>query len=111
MRYCGINLRGIEESHLAFKDNVVTSLSELADTLNSLTVNVRIEGIKRVPLDIYLTEDECYMGYTAGYPWLQDHTLTERDIDDAIVKFLDKYCENASEIRKHIHYISTYDCC
>lgn len=111
MHYCGINLRGVEESCLTFKDNIVTSLSELSDMLDSLTFNVTLPNKKVVPLDIYLTEDECYIGFTAGYPWQQDVSLTEKDIDDALVKGLSYYCENAEDIRSHIRYISTYDCC
>ena len=119
MHYCGILMYGVNENDLSWpigKDEEFSLLDWLYENNDEdRAVKVKLKNGKTVPLFYEVTEDENYFGYEAGYPWeFKDNNecdITEQDVADAIVQYLTPIGYRESEIRKHIDYISTYDCC
>ena len=110
MCYWGVMIHGITLDDLKWKDADIDF--QKAALHDELDVDVKLPNGKTVMLSYEPTEDKCYFGFYAGYPWYERFQgITEKDADDAIVQFLLPYLDmTKEELRKEIDDISTYNC-
>ena len=123
MDYWGIVLYGVSDNNLVAgnKENGESwSFWEIQELYNddehSDVWDVKLENGKIVPLYMEITEDDSYLGFEPIYPWniKSNHEIlkiTEKDVADAIVKFLEPFGYDKDAIYANCDYVSDYNCC
>lgn len=115
MDYWGVVMHGVRESALTLTDEFEDGLNGVAEEKYNSNRDflVKLPNGKELYLGLEVSEDDSFLGFSAGYPWEERmQGLTEKDVNDAIVQFLRPYVDMTDdEIRAEIEDISTYNCC